>query len=139
MGVELFDIEMPGNKKGVLRVFISSAEEAPGSGISVDNCEALSKRSSSDPSLGEILEEYALEVSSPGVNRRLRRPEHFCQAIGERIKFSVKTEEGEVISFRGVIVACDGITLEVDIEEPSGKVFFPLENVLKARVDYLFN
>jgi len=139
-GVRLFDIEMPSQKKGVLRIFISSVEKGKaGAGISVEECEALSKRISVDPDLGADLEEFALEVSSPGINRNLRRPEHFCNVVGERIKFTVKNSGNAANAYTGLVVACDGTTLDVEVEGHEGKSSFSLEDILKARVDYLFN
>ena len=67
-----------------LRIIIDSKE---GEGVSFDQCEALSRRL--DPLLDEedfIPQSYYLEVSSPGLMRPLRRPEHFTATIGMEVE-----------------------------------------------------
>ncbi|MGB5346901.1 MAG: ribosome maturation factor RimP, partial [Woeseia sp.] len=75
LGYELSDIEAKlGGRDGVLRVFIDRPE-----GIGLEDCEAVSRQISAlldveDPLPGR----YVLEVSSPGLDRRLTKPEHFA-------------------------------------------------------------
>ena len=67
-----------------LRIIIDSKEDG---GVSFDQCEALSRRL--DPLLDQedfIAQSYYLEVSSPGLMRPLRRPEHFTATIGMEIE-----------------------------------------------------
>ena len=58
---------------------------------------------------------YNLEVSSPGLERKLRRPRHFVKSVGREV--SVKTTAGDI--FRGVITAADDdrFTVQVDGED----------------------
>lgn len=86
LGYELADIELnlggDNGNGGVLRLFIDQA-----AGIAVEDCEAVSRQVSAlldveDPIPGE----YSLEVSSPGLNRRLVKPEHFERFAGSRVK-----------------------------------------------------
>ena len=89
-GMEVIDIEFrrEGGRGGrVLRVFIDKA-----GGPTVDDLTRVSRR------LGEVLDEgvefegpYTLEVSSPGVNRALKKLEHFVGFVGKRIR--VRTRE----------------------------------------------
>ena len=86
MGYELIEIEyQPNPKYGVLRLYIDKE-----SGIEVDDCSAVSRQVSAildveDPVPGK----FNLEVSSPGMDRPLRRLEDFQRFIGEEVK--VKT------------------------------------------------
>ena len=58
--------------------------------VTVGNCAAVSKALSRTTEFEELLPESStLEVASPGINRRLRRPEHFSGALGERLKLTV--------------------------------------------------
>ena len=84
MGYELVMVELTGSPSGgqVLRAFI----DAPG-GILLEDCEQVSRQVSAildveDPIKGE----YSLEVSSPGVDRPLVRPEHFHRFQGSQVK-----------------------------------------------------
>jgi ribosome maturation factor RimP len=146
----LFDIDLPSGSKGTLRVFIAKKNQH-NSAITVDDCAMVSRKISNAPEFDELLHKFNLEVSSPGVNRRLRLPEHFAGAIGERVKLSGKTEDGENLSTVGIIRGFDGkiLTIEVSVNNnelqknlevsPSMKnEFFNINNISKAQIDFLF-
>jgi len=82
LGYELWELEYsPGRGNGLLRLYI----DAP-AGIAIDDCERVSRAVSAlldaeDPVPGQ----YTLEVSSPGLERPLRTPEHFAPYAGEKV------------------------------------------------------
>ncbi len=169
-GVELFDIDMPGEGsesegRGLLRVYITrdrskdaqSVEPAAPisedgtvlpaevlrTGVLFEECVRVSKRLLDiDESDGLIPDNCLLEVSSPGVNRRLRRVEHFEGAIGERVrvKFRGENNSGDKTSqtVTGLLRSVIGETLEIDGEEKSGAVSVSLCDVKEARIDFKF-
>jgi len=114
LGYELVDLELRlGGRSGLIRLFIDSED-----GITLDDCERVSHQVSAlldveDPIPGH----YVLEVSSPGVNRRLRKPEDFGRFVGERAKveLTAPTAEGRR-RFSGVLksVETDSFLIEVD-------------------------
>ncbi len=82
LGLSIWDVRY--EKEGgawYLRIFI----DKPG-GVGINDCEAMS-RAVNGPldELDPIKESYCLEVSSPGVNRELRREEHFRACLGSRV------------------------------------------------------
>ena len=83
LGYEVWDVEFVKEGSGwFLRVTIDSDD-----GIDIDDCEKVSRAIS--PILDEvdpIEQNYTLEVSSPGLERTLRKPEHFESCIGEEIE-----------------------------------------------------
>ena len=89
--------------------------------------------------------EPQIEVSSPGVNRRLRLAEHYIGAVGERVKI---TGNGKVggdsekvgLTVVGPLVYCDGKVAKVEDESTEDKkqVEFSLGDIRKARVDFDF-
>ncbi|MEQ8206633.1 MAG: ribosome maturation factor RimP, partial [Woeseia sp.] len=80
LGYELCDLEAKlGGRDGVLRVFIDKPE-----GIVLEDCEKVSRQISAILDLEDPLPgQYALEVSSPGLDRRLSKPAHFERFLGE--------------------------------------------------------
>ena len=100
LGVELFDVEFGG---GVLRVTV----ERDG-GVSIDTIALITRELSraldhADPIPGR----YTLEVSSPGLERTLRRPAHFARALGSAVK--IKTQpfvEGDR-RIEGILTSAD--------------------------------
>src|SRR3954453_8700978 len=75
--VEVLLAEMVGKER--VRVFIDHPD-----GVSLDLCERVTGH------LGEIREHYALEVSSPGTERPLSKPEHFRRSLGRRARVRIR-------------------------------------------------
>jgi len=116
LGLDLYDVEVAGSGRAkVVRVLVDRD-----GGVDLDAVGEAAQRIS--PVLdGERMSRvlpgpYALEVSSPGIERKLRRPEHFRGAIGSTV--SVKTPGRRV---RGVLVTADDdafvVRLDGDAEE----------------------
>lgn len=116
-GLSIYDLEF---NKGNLRLTVQGPP-----GTDLDDLARLSR------SISHLLDEedpvsgrYTLEVSSPGLERPLRRPEHFTGAIGTKV--SVKTFPGVDGDrrVRGTLVAADedGVTVQVDddVDAPDG-------------------
>jgi len=121
----LYDIDHSG---GVLRVFVDGPD-----GVTLAQLDELTRTVSvaldaADPIPGH----YTLEVSSPGLERSLRRPEHFTGAVGEVI--SVRTAPGTEgrQRVRGVLTAATADTITVDGDE--GRVELRLDDIERATV-----
>ncbi len=118
LGYELADLEVRlGGKGGVVRVFIDKPD-----GIGLDDCEKVSLAVSAildveDPVPGN----YDLEVSSPGLDRKLTKGEHFQRFTGEIVKVSLRFPKEGRRRFRGTLVSADdeNIVVEVDGESHS--------------------
>ena len=124
-GLELVDLEWRDGPRGMLRV----AVDKPG-GIAVGDCERVSRE------IGDVLDVaglistgYDLEVSSPGLERRLRSEREFRWAIGKRVRCwqsggaEVQGRLREVLSER-LVLEHEGQRIEV-----------PRASVTKARLD----
>jgi len=130
LGYEVVDIEFrPHPRDGLLRVFIDHE-----SGIQMEDCEAVSRQLSAmidveDPVPGH----FNLEVSSPGLDRPLRKAEDFEKFTGAivKIKLSMPTIEGQR-NFTGKLLGIkdNDVLLEVDGETIS----LPLGGIDKARL-----
>jgi len=101
-GCDLVDLEYRRESDGwKIRLFI----DKPG-GVSLDDCRRVSHE------LGTVLEvedpiphRYILEVSSPGLDRRLTRPADFEEAVGKRVKLVTRSPVQERRNFTGVLVS----------------------------------
>jgi len=113
-GASLYDTEIVSEgEQTIYRVYVSQE-----GGISLDLCAEISRELSPfldvNPPMGG---KYILEVSSPGLERKLTQPKHFKNSIGEKIKFKViGVDKG-----KGTLVAADdkGITVETKHGEES--------------------
>jgi ribosome maturation factor RimP len=109
-GLEMVDVEFRRENRGpVLRLFLDRE-----GGVSLDDLTRVSRQ------LGDVLDAhdavpgaYTLEVSSPGINRRLRRPDHFRRYIGKKVRVRTVAPLDERRVFVGVLqtVEPDGIVV----------------------------
>ena len=128
-GLELVFIEFRREPQGrVLRLYIDKQ-----GGVTLDDCALVSQQ------LGDILDvtledvgPYSLEVSSPGVNRPIGRPEHYNRFKGQRIRIKTHQPLDGRKNFRGVLRGInDGIVaVQCDNEE----IHIPLEEISIARL-----
>ena len=129
LGYELADLEVRlGSKSGLVRIFIDKPE-----GIDLADCEKVSLAVSAlldveDPVPGN----YNLEVSSPGLDRKLTKVEHFQRFEGETVKVQMRFPIEGRRRFRGTLLSSDdeNIVVEVDGESHS----LPLKTIDTARL-----
>ncbi len=129
LGYELTDLDVRlSGKGGLLRLTIDKPD-----GIDLDDCEKVSHAVSAlldveDPVPGE----YNLEVSSPGLDRKLTKVEHFQRFEGETLKVTMRFPMDGRRRFRGTLVSSDdeNIVVEVDGETYS----LPLATIDTARL-----
>ena len=115
-GMEIVDIDYRHENRGtVLRFYLDRA-----GGVSLDDLSLMSRR------LGHVLDvqsvvpgTHTLEVSSPGINRRLRQPDHFRRYIGKRIRVHMRFRHEGRRSFVGPLqdVLADGVVIELGEDE----------------------
>lgn len=117
--VELLAVDAPGEER--LRIFIDRE-----GGVDLDLCEAVTGL------LPDLLEEYSIEVSSPGPERPLAREEHFAAAVGERVRVRTSDAIDGQRSFTGTLTSADSDALS--IATSAGKVEIPLEIVSRANI-----
>ena len=89
--VEVLLAEIVGGR--LVRLFIDHPD-----GVTLDLCERVTNR------LPEVREKYALEVSSPGVDRPLTKPEHFRRFLGHRARVRTRGEHDGRRSFIGELL-----------------------------------
>ncbi len=134
-GLELVDLEY--NKEGkrwVLRVFIDGPE-----GISHDECVRVTR------SLEPVLEQedpiphgFVLEVSSPGLDRPLKRDRDFERALGKRVEIKTYVPLVEKKkTLRGTLLDLADKDLRLELEDGS-TVNIPRDQVAKARLHFEF-
>lgn len=112
----------------ILRVTLDSPR-----GVTLDECAEVSKV------LGPALDEgpdlggkYYLEVSSPGINRALTKPEHFQRFAGERVKIRLREKLDGGATVSGVLVGLEGDA--VTVETTVGPRRVPLDAIARARL-----
>ncbi len=129
-GLELVDMQyQKEGKNWFLRIFIDNAD-----GISHKECTRVSQ--ALDPVLEEqeiITESYILEVSSPGLNRPLKKEKDFVRFAGKKIV--VKTEEAVANqkTFTGILLGIEDGEVQMELADGS-PVGISLDNIKKANL-----
>jgi ribosome maturation factor RimP len=131
--IEIVEIQLRGaGKSRLLRVYI----DKPG-GVTHGDCELISER------LGKLLdqedavlaESYTLEVSSPGVERKLMRPRDFERVVGQDIRLAVRDAIDGNTRFEGRLTGFANGILEIELS-PDHPVRVPLDQVQKANLKF---
>ena len=117
--VELLALERPASER--LRLEIDSPE-----GVDIALCERVTG------TLRDLLESWSLEVSSPGPERPLTKPEHYRRFVGNRVRVRTVEEIAGRHSFTGTLTAADDD--QVSVEAPDGAVTISLQNVHRSNL-----
>lgn len=129
LGFELWHLELEGaGGNRLLRLYIDAPE-----GVQLEDCERVSHEVSATLDVADPLPgAYRLEVSSPGLDRPLVKPEHFRRFLGERAKVTLYAPIEGRRRFIGVLHGLDdeAVRLECDGEV----VTLPYATIAKARL-----
>lgn len=122
-GVELYDIvTLKSNDHVILRVYITKQ-----GGITLDQCTEITKLISPIIDLHDPIHgEYILEVSSPGIERKLKKPNHFKASIGELVK--IKDFNKDILT--GKLLSADNN--EIKIETDHGEEIISYDEISTA-------
>jgi ribosome maturation factor RimP len=126
-GCRLYDLEVAGGR--TLRVYI---EKLTG-GASIDDCVNVSRGLNlmldvEDPIPGG---RYELEVSTPGLERKLTQLWHFEKAVGEKVRLAITPSEAIPASLEGTVKSVENEKIIVENNKGSFVVEFP--QILKAK------
>ncbi|HAF39341.1 MAG TPA: ribosome maturation factor RimP [Gammaproteobacteria bacterium] len=130
LGCELWGIEkLQQGRQVVLKIYIESAD-----GINVDDCARVSRQVSAildveDPIPGE----YMLEVSSPGVERRLFKPEHFNVCKGEKVQITLRQAFDGRRKFKGLLCGLEDEEVVIRVDDAQ-EIVLPMDSIERARV-----
>ena len=128
--VELVDlvIQHQGHK-AVLQFFVDKK-----GGVTLDDCGELTDKIDAILEMENLMDgAYVLEVSSPGVQRVLKRPEHFKRFVQERVKIVLKVPLEGRGSFTGVIASADDNSFVLD--DGTNQFRFEYNHIKKANLD----
>ncbi len=130
MGYELVRVLLTGGRPATLQIMAERVDRQP---MSVEDCAGLSRTISAlldvaDPIAGA----YMLEVSSPGIDRPLTRPDDFERFAGHEAKLELKAPIDGRKRFRGRLLGLAGEA--VRIVTPEGEATLPLGAIRRAKL-----
>jgi len=133
LGLELVDVEyLTQGGRWIVRVYVDRE-----GGVTLDECAMLSRE------LGPLLDvkdviphEYVLEVSSPGLNRRLKKEKDFVWARGKKVKLRIRNPIDGRRNFTGMLTDVREGDLLLEVE--GGTVVIALREIERANVVFEF-
>lgn len=129
IGYELVLLEYsPRDGSGMLRLFIDAPD-----GITLDDCEKVSREVAAMLDVEDVITQaYRLEVSSPGLDRPLVKPEHYQRFKGEVARIQMLAPVAGRRRFQGVLL--EATDDEVSIDTAEGVITLPLADIDKAKL-----
>ena len=129
-GYELIEVEYVQDYGSmILRLYIDSEE-----GVNVDDCATASRLISAIMDQADFIRsEYLLEVSSPGVERPVRKAEDFVRFIGESVKLKTVTPIEGRRRYKGTLAGFEDGLVAIDVDGTTHHIH--IENVKRAKLD----
>ena len=132
-GIEIVEVQvLGGGKSRMVRIFIDKA-----GGVSHADCEFVSQNVGTILDVEDVVPggSYTLEVSSPGVERKLTKPQDFERFVGQKAKVVLREPVENQRHWEGTLAGVsDGV---VALESAAGKlIHFPLAQVEKANLKF---
>jgi ribosome maturation factor RimP len=130
-GYDLVEVEFGHEAAGrVLRLYI----DKPGGGITLDDCQTVSHVVGATLDRLDFLQDrYVLEVSSPGIDRPIRKGSDFERFEGEKVKLVAQTPVSGRKRFHGILKGFEDGLIKLDCDGALYEVH--IENVKKANLD----
>jgi ribosome maturation factor RimP len=129
-GIDIVDVEVRGGRYRLVRIYIDKPE-----GVSHADCELISRHVGTILDVEDVVPggSYTLEVSSPGVERKLTKPRDFERFVGKKAKVLLREPVGERRRWEGKLAGFSHgvITLEPASGEP---ISIELEKVERANL-----
>jgi ribosome maturation factor RimP len=117
--LELIALERP--QADTLRLYIDHPD-----GVDLELCERVTNQ------LRELLESWSLEVSSPGADRPLTKPEHFRRFLGRRVKVRTREEISGRRNFTGTLTDADEESVALDADGDALRI--PLTGIRRSNL-----
>jgi ribosome maturation factor RimP len=120
-GVELLACERSGHDR--LRLFVDHPD-----GVSLELCERVTRE------LRDLLVDHSLEVSSPGPERPLTKPDHFRRYLGRRARVRTRGELQGHKSFTGELVGATDAEVTVAVDPEAALVSIPYGDIARSNL-----
>lgn len=132
-GLEVWNVDVLGaGRSRLIRIYIDKPD-----GVTLDDCELMSQQVGTVLDVEDIVPDnrYHLEVSSPGVERRLFKPEHFARFAGQKARIALREPFENQRRWEGVLAGVEeGMIL---LETATGaSMRFRMDQIEKANLKF---
>lgn len=134
MGYELLGCELvPQGRQMIFRLFIDAADASKS--VTLDDCSRVSHQVSAMMDVEDpIQSRYALEISSPGIDRPLFEIKHYQRFIGSQVKIRLYAPIAERRQYKGTLQRVEGEEIHLLVDGSEKEVVIPFSAIEKANV-----
>lgn len=129
--IECIEVEWVGHER-TLRIYVDGPN-----GVNLDTCAAVSRKLGNNETLDSMIPgSWNLEVSSPGLERPLRRPEHFRKFLGATVNVNLTEKISDKRHAKGKLLDVSNNNELVTLETEEGPWSFPVTKLHRANIVY---
>ncbi len=130
LGFDIVRVMLSGDRRPRLQIMIEPSE---GGNVGVDDCAEVSRTVEAILDVEEPLSgSYLLEISSPGLDRPLTRPEDFSRFAGFEAKLEMKVPIDGRRRFRGRLLGVEGSAVVIAVDQ--GETLLAIDDILRAKL-----
>jgi len=132
-GIDIVDVELAGGGGSrLLRIFIDKPQ-----GVSHSDCESISHQVGTILDVEDVIPggRYTLEVSSPGLERKLSQPKDFERFQGKKVKFVLREPVEDRRHWEGTLAGYSDGTITIETA-PGRRISFDLQKIQKANLKF---
>jgi ribosome maturation factor RimP len=141
-GLGLFDYEPGVRGRWIIRIYVErlgEIDDEEEDAIGVDECAEVSRYIEAYMDADDrVPEDYVLEVSSPGLERPLKKPRHVQRAVGEQVQLVTREQVDGKNKFVAELVGFEDGILELELEDREEPARVAWDDVKKGRLKYDF-
>lgn len=139
--VDLVDVDVQTAARWILRVYAQRpGNPAPGKGITIEECAQVSRfLEAMLDAEDQMPENYMLEVSSPGIERSLKRLKHYEQVKGSEARVVMRQAIQGVYAFQGEVLGADADANTIALMVDGERMELDFAQIKKAHVVYDFD
>lgn len=136
--LDLYDVVTSSAGGWSVQIYVDLPDSEPGAGVAVEDCARVSRYVEALLDADErVPERYVLEVSSPGVERKLTKPAHYVKAVGREVEVVVREQIDGQNKVVGRLTSFEDDTLTVEMD--GAQVPIPLSGVSRAKLTFDFS
>lgn len=139
-GLMLYDVELLTGGRWIVRIYVDRLAAAPGEGVMIDECAEVSRYVEAIMDADERMpENYVLEVSSPGIERALKKPRHVELSVGSLVEVVVKESIDGQNKVTGKLLSFADDILTIQSAESDSVLTVAWSSVSRARLKFDFS
>lgn len=138
-GLILYDVDVLTSGRWIVRIYVDRPSAEPGKGVTIDECADVSRYVEAIMDADERMpSNYVLEVSSPGIERALKKPRHVALSVGELVEVVVPEAIDGQNKVSGTLLSFEDDILTIQSAESDSVLTIAWSSISRARLKFEF-